>query len=263
MHTDHYGLAGTLLRLGQMRLLMHRLDWLFVDTHMRDHVGLDRDVEAWLARNGFEMPDSDAAKRAMDPLYRLTIVAPDTQIEDGDRIALNGSACTVVWTPGHTLGHVCLHSPEQRFLISGDHVLDPITPNVSMLLEEMDNPLGHYVASLRKVAALEADVVLPAHGEPFEGLQRRVGELLEHHVAREEAILDALRGRWLSGGDVARALPWTRRGRRFDELADGQQGMAVSETLSHLELLWTEGRVTRADANAVVVYTLGQFGTAL
>src|SRR6476661_7925124 len=36
MHTDHYGLAGTLMRLGHMRLLMHRIDWLYLKGQWTD-----------------------------------------------------------------------------------------------------------------------------------------------------------------------------------------------------------------------------------
>jgi glyoxylase-like metal-dependent hydrolase (beta-lactamase superfamily II) len=219
VHADHYGMAGTLLRLGRMRLLMHRLDWVYADRRFRDLDRAELDIHAWLARNGFQVPLRTAAERALDSLYRVTVIAPDREIEDGDAIPLRDSACQVVWTPGHTQGHVCLHAPERRFLLAGDHVLDPITPNVSMNFEDIHNPLGRYVHSLRKAAELEADIVLPAHGSPFTGLQRRVRELLAHHDDREAAVLDALRGIPRTAGDVARLLPWTRRGRRFEELA--------------------------------------------
>jgi glyoxylase-like metal-dependent hydrolase (beta-lactamase superfamily II) len=36
MHPDHYGMAGTLKRAGRMRLLMHRLDWLYLEAQRQD-----------------------------------------------------------------------------------------------------------------------------------------------------------------------------------------------------------------------------------
>jgi glyoxylase-like metal-dependent hydrolase (beta-lactamase superfamily II) len=255
-HPDHYGLAGTLLGLGQMRLLMHRLDWVFIQTHLTDMQQYDRDVTAWLARNGFDGPRSAINERRLESLGRVRIVAPHQELADGDSIAIAGSACSVVWTPGHTLGHICLHAPEQRFLIAGDHVLDPITPSVGLILEELGNPLGDFLSSLRKVAKLDADVVLPAHGAPFSGLERRVDELLAHHTEREAAILDALTGPGaLTAGDVARALPWTRRRQRFADLGARHQAMAVQETLSHLEHLRAAGRLTRVNAGGRLRYS--------
>lgn len=245
MHTDHYGLVGTLMRLGQMRLLMHRLDWVFLDRHFRDRAQFKHDLDTWLALNGFGGPLRDAEKRLLDPFWQLTLVAPDVPLEDGDRIAVAGGDCTVVWTPGHTIGHICLFAPTQRYLLSGDHVLDPISPNVGLPLEEVGNPLGEYLDSLRKVATLDADLVLPAHGQPFTGLQRRVHELLAHHDEREAAVLAALDGGARTGAEVAAALPWTRRRLHLHELHATQQRLAVTETLSHLELLRSMGLVDR------------------
>jgi glyoxylase-like metal-dependent hydrolase (beta-lactamase superfamily II) len=32
-----------------------------------------------------------------------------------------------------TQGHICLHAPQRRFLLSGDHLLDPVTETISHL----------------------------------------------------------------------------------------------------------------------------------
>lgn len=45
---------------------------------------------------------------------------PDNSPRDGDRITINGVAGTVILTPGHTEGSLCLHLPEQQLLIAGD-----------------------------------------------------------------------------------------------------------------------------------------------
>ena len=76
--------------------------------------------------------------------------------------------------------------------MTGDHVLDPISPNVSLAREYLGNPLGQYLQSLRKVGELDADLVLPAHGDPFRSISRRVRELLAHHDEREAEVLEAV-----------------------------------------------------------------------
>jgi glyoxylase-like metal-dependent hydrolase (beta-lactamase superfamily II) len=252
MHTDHYGLAGTLLRLGSMRLLMHRLDWLYIEHQRSDYEASRVASDEWLHRNGF------TARRERDANWeafqRMTLVEPHQQLEDGDRITLTGSNYEVVWTPGHSPGHICLFDAERHFLISGDHVLEPITPNVSLWHDGLGNPLGAFLDSLRKVAALDADLVLPAHGEPFMGLQRRVDELLAHHNKREAAVEAVLNGRQPTATEVAAALPWTRRKRSYAELPVTQQRMAMTETLSHLEHLHAIGRADRIERNGTVYY---------
>ena len=245
-HTDHYGLAGRLVELSRARMLMHRLDWLFVKTELADFsVAIDR-LDAWLSENGAppELLD-DEQRRAVDMFGRYTVRAPDVELEDGHRIAAGRHEFRVVWTPGHTGGHICLHDPERRVFLSGDHVLDPISPNVSLNRASLGNPLAEYLASLRKVGSLDADLVLPAHGEPFQGLTRRVGELLAHHDEREQEVLEALSHGARTAYEVTAALPWTRRRTTLAELALSQQRMALTETLAHLEELRARGLARR------------------
>ncbi len=254
-HADHYGLAGTLVRLGQLRLLMHRLDWLYLQTHLTDLIAYRDDSLAWLEQHGLPPGAASVSVRhAFDALRRFTLVAPHETVEDDQLIHAGRHTFRVVWTPGHTPGHICLFDAERRLLIAGDHVLDPITPNVSLWRDEHGSPLGDFLASLRKVAELDADLVLPAHGEPFTGLRRRVAELLAHHDEREQAILGSLDGRRLSAADIARCLPWTRRRQSFDGLPASQQRMAVSETLSHLRELEQQGLVAQATADGRTVF---------
>jgi len=237
-HADHYGLAGTLVRLGRLRLMMHRLDWLFIRTRLTDVQAYHRSAVEWLQRNGLPPRDyPDDERRALEQTRRFQVVAPHEELDDGARIPVGAGEYEVIWTPGHTPGHICLFDSRQRLLLSGDHVLDPITPSVSYWRPDAGNPLGDYLASLGKVADLDAELVLPAHGEPFTGLRRRVDELRAHHAEREAAVLDALAGAPAPAAEVAARLPWTRRRRRFGELSILQQEMAVSETLSHLEEL--------------------------
>ncbi|MCC6174699.1 MAG: MBL fold metallo-hydrolase [Chloroflexi bacterium] len=243
-HSDHYGLAGTLVGLTQARLLMHRLDWLFVERELTDFNAAIARMDAWLRLNGAP-PEmlSEEQRRAADMFARYTVQRPDEQLEDGHEIVAGNYRFQVVWTPGHSAGHICLYEPERKVLLTGDHVLDPITPNVSRNREHQGNPLGQYLQSLRKVAELDADLVLPAHGEPFYGIGRRVRELLEHHDEREREVLEAVSHGLSTGYEVASRLPWTRRRRRFADLPLSQQRMALTETLAHLEELRERGRI--------------------
>jgi glyoxylase-like metal-dependent hydrolase (beta-lactamase superfamily II) len=243
-HADHYGLAGTLVGLTQARLLMHRLDWLYVKQELSDFAGTIARFDYWLRLNGApqEMV-SEEQRRSADMYRRYTVQAPDEQLEDGQRIVADGHAFQVVWTPGHTSGHICLWDAERKALLTGDHVLDPITPNVSLNREGQGNPLGEYLASLRKVAELDADLVLPAHGEPFNGVARRVRELLAHHDEREAEVLEAVSHGDRTAYQVAADLPWTRRRRTLADLSLGQQRMALTETIAHLEELRSRGLI--------------------
>jgi glyoxylase-like metal-dependent hydrolase (beta-lactamase superfamily II) len=258
-HTDHYGMAGTLIGLTQAKLLMHRLDWVHIQQEMVDFgTTIDR-MNAWIKLNGAPEEMTAAERdRATHNFRRYTIVEPDLKVEDGHEIVVKEHKLKVVWTPGHTNGHICLYDAERRTLMTGDHVLDPISPNVSLARDYQVNPLGEYLQSLRKVGELDADLVLPAHGDPFRDISRRVRELLAHHDEREAEVLEAVSHGERTGYQVASALPWTRRRRPFSDLQLGQQRMAMTETLAHLEELRARGLAQRDRQGDLLLYTRSQ-----
>jgi glyoxylase-like metal-dependent hydrolase (beta-lactamase superfamily II) len=246
-HMDHYGLAGTLLAAGVPELGMHPRDWQIVKIRAAEGDD-DAIVDSWLARNGLPLEPADD-----DPDYeRYDVAKPTRLIEDGERIG----RLRALWTPGHSPGHLCFVDTVSGRTFTGDHVLDPGTPHVGLWLDRGRDPMGEYVASLRAVGAVETSGVLPAHGEAFPDLARRVEELLEHEAARERDVLHALNAGPSSATTVAGALRWRRRGDRFDQLPNGYQQFAVAETLAHLEHLRARGLVTRDERTAPITWAL-------
>jgi glyoxylase-like metal-dependent hydrolase (beta-lactamase superfamily II) len=244
-HFDHYGLAGTLLREGVRELWMHRLDWMFAQMMLQAGTAADAEADDWIARNGLrvdEMLEDELHHR------RTELARPTSEAEDGTPIG----RLRAIWTPGHSPGHLCFLDTQSRRIFTGDHVLDPITPHVGIWNDDRGDALGEYVASLRKVAAFGANAALPAHGEPFPDLIRRVDELLAHEEEREARVLAALDDGHRDATSIARALPWTRSQRRLETLSAAHQQFAVAETLAHLQHLVQRG-VVRRDA-AVLPY---------
>jgi glyoxylase-like metal-dependent hydrolase (beta-lactamase superfamily II) len=249
-HFDHYGLAGTLVRAGVAELGMHALDWKFVTALLSDPAYMDAAADAFIARNGLVV---DALlEDEIEHHRRSELTQPTRLLEDGDR----SGRLRAVWTPGHSPGHLCFVDERSGKMFTGDHVLDPVTPHVGIWHESRGDALGEYNDSLRKVAAIGATGVLPAHGEPFPDLRRRTDELLAHHETRDAQVLAALAAGARSAGDVARALPWTRRNKPFGELEEAHQQFAVAETIAHLENLRTRGRVVRADEGDAISYAM-------
>ncbi|OMH24838.1 MBL fold metallo-hydrolase [Tersicoccus phoenicis] len=76
-------------------------------------------------------------------------------------------------TPGHTDGHVALLLPDRGTVVTGDALvtLDPYTgiagPQIVSAAATADTRQA--LASLDAIAALDADVALPGHGDPWRG----------------------------------------------------------------------------------------------
>jgi len=248
VHFDHYGLAGTLRRAGISELIMHENDWAFARDYLGDPAALDGVADRWISRNGLHF---DAVLDDELQHNRTEVAEPTSLAADQTRIG----RLLAIWTPGHTAGHLCYVDTRSGKMLTGDHVLDPITPHVGVWHEHRGDPLGDYIASLQKVKAIGASGVLPAHGEPFPDLDRRVDQLLAHEETREWQVLDRLGTAGnASAADIARALPWTRKNRNFSELSEAHQQFAVAETIAHLEHLRLAGRVVRDTSGATIAY---------
>jgi glyoxylase-like metal-dependent hydrolase (beta-lactamase superfamily II) len=103
-------------------------------------------------------------------------------LKDGDVIQLGTRTLTVLHTPGHTSGGICLHDNEM--ILSGDTVFP------GGYLGRADLPSGSWqelVDSLERLARLDVRIMLPGHGEPlFSGasshleLAKRTAQLLRY-----------------------------------------------------------------------------------
>ena len=148
-HIDHHGLSR---RLGEASGALdrdaRRRGAEPAGPHRQGRRGADGG-RAWLARCGApaEMMEEFSADLAEAlGLYRLA--EPDVLLNDGDDLDLPGRRIRVVWTPGHTPGHICLHDADHDLLLTGDHLLPRISPNIGLTPGTKDSPLTSYLESL-------------------------------------------------------------------------------------------------------------------
>jgi glyoxylase-like metal-dependent hydrolase (beta-lactamase superfamily II) len=160
----------------------------------------------------------------------------DLHFTDGELLPVVDWSLRVIWTPGHTAGHVCLHEERTNLLLSGDHVLPRITPNIGYdaAVDEGRNPVAEYVSSLGRLSGLHPDEVLPAHLWRFEDLDGRVGELRAHHEQRLDEMRRAVAAGSQTTWEVAQAVSWSRP---WEQFTTSMKYFALSETLAHLVYL--------------------------
>jgi len=90
------------------------------------------------------------------------VLPPDDTLDDGKRIAIIGLTGSILHTPGHTQGSVCLYLPDQTLLLAGDTLF-------AGSVGRTDLPGGdttQLIASIHdRLLTLPDDVtVIPGHG---------------------------------------------------------------------------------------------------
>ena len=156
------------------------------------------------------------------------------RLDDGMMIRGDGVTLHALHTPGHASDHLCYYLEEERALFTGDLILGGSTT----VIPPDDGDLGDYLASLRRVLALDVQRIYPAHGPVLEPARPVIEGYIAHRLQREAQILEALG----AGAETAVEIV----ARVYREVATALHPVARLSVLSHLAKLEREGRVTRA-----------------
>jgi glyoxylase-like metal-dependent hydrolase (beta-lactamase superfamily II) len=241
-------MSGRLVREWGCRFVMHERAAKLVDRYNDTPGYVDR-----LLRIGrtHGVPDrlleSATADLATRPDYMPLIDPPDHTVADGERIDIGGGrGLEVVHTPGHEPAHICLRDSQTGILFSGDHILPRISP-VIMWDEDLGDPLGDYLSSLRKLLAIGVELTYPAHGTLIDQGDERARQILLHHDRRLLDMAQLVRERDSTAWEVM--LKSFR-----PNLTPLESRLAFLETVSHLEHLEMTGRLQHEDREGTIVF---------
>ena len=130
-------------------------------------------------------------------IYRdAELPGPMENLADGATVHGDGVTLVAVYTPGHASDHLCYYFQEERALFTGDLILGGTTT----VIPPDDGDLGDYMASLRRLQALDVRRIYPAHGPVIEDAPAKIQEYIDHRLMRERQILEAL-----GDGQIGRA----------------------------------------------------------
>jgi glyoxylase-like metal-dependent hydrolase (beta-lactamase superfamily II) len=114
--------------------------------------------------------------RAMAAVMRFNRTKADVLLKDSDII----DGLTVIHTPGHTGGSICLYLPG-RALFVGDALLTDDERMLSLPRRSMSTDLDQAKESIKKISELKYSVLLPGHGPPIE---RNASAITKEFVTR-------------------------------------------------------------------------------
>lgn len=242
LHSDHSGLAAELATQSS-KIYISRADGELLTLSLTQGLGRVEEYRSY----GFSEKELENFWENPSMKYRQESPFNFTYVADGDVLTYGGRRLEVIFTPGHTPGHVCLYDRANKVMFLGDHVLFNITPNITTW-PFFEDPLGHYVHSLMDISIYDVRLPLPAHRGVNGTMAERVGTIIEHHGARIREMLDILTERpGLTPYDLSGMMTWRVHG-KTNSWADfplNQKWFAVGETAAHLDYLLKRGRVRR------------------
>ena len=153
---------------------------------------------------------------------------PDVPIQDGETV----QGMEAVFTPGHAADHLCFARPD-GVLFSADHVMSWS----SSIVSPPGGDMAAYFASLKRLLARQETTYLPGHGPVLTDPHPYVEALLEHRIARENAIAAALQGGPQTTKGLVEAL--------YSKIDPILKMAAERNVIAHLMKLQGEGRVTQ------------------
>jgi glyoxylase-like metal-dependent hydrolase (beta-lactamase superfamily II) len=137
----------------------------------------------------------------------------------------------LIATPGHAADHVCF--VWKRACFCGDLILgrgSSIVPPAAL-----GGSLPDYMASLRRVAELDVDLLCPGHGPWITEPGARAADYIEHRLERERRLVAAL-----AAGERSRTRLLDEV---WDDVPDVLRPAAAFAMQAHLEKLEAEGRL--------------------
>ncbi len=110
---------------------------------------------------------------------------PDHQPADAETLTLGGSRLVTIHTPGHASNCVCYFLEREHLLITGDHVLEGVSP----VILPPDGNMADYLRSIDKLFAYDFEKIAPGHGELMKQGKQVLEALRAHRLARENKVL--------------------------------------------------------------------------
>ena len=169
-----------------------RVTHVLMTHHHIDHsplaIPLARDYGCEVYGYGLQIRPPEGGEVRMEAGDDLTF-KPDVEIRCGDEIKGDGWTIEAIHTPGHTSNHMCFDLREENTLFSGDHIMGWSTSVVS----PPDGHMGDYLNSLERIKARKFDRIWPTHGPCIDNVDEFVGAYINHRLARESQIMEALK----------------------------------------------------------------------
>jgi glyoxylase-like metal-dependent hydrolase (beta-lactamase superfamily II) len=238
-HEDHCGLAKQLRdEAKEAEVFVH--GWETGHRKGRLEYGENR---ALLERAGVPPEEIAGMRRMYEGVRRFADALEDhehAELSDNEELRFERGALRVVHTPGHTPGSCSFLREADRTVIAGDCVLKRITPNPVLSPDPLDptrrfRSLAEYLVSLARLRSLHPTLVYGGHGDPVEDYEELFNRYLRAIDERQSEVIRLIPKTGATAWDIAVEL--------FPGADDVHRFLAVSETVAHLDLAHSDGKL--------------------
>jgi glyoxylase-like metal-dependent hydrolase (beta-lactamase superfamily II) len=238
-HEDHCGLARSLRdEAKDADVLVHGWE----TGHRKGRLEYDEHRQL-LVRAGVPAEDIEQMRRMYEGVRAYADALEDhehSELKDEAELEFATGSLRVIHTPGHTPGSCSFLREADRTLIAGDCVLKRITPNPVLSPDPIDpsrrfRSLAEYLVSLARIRSLSPTLVHGGHGDVVTDFEELFNRYLRAVRERQQDVIRMVPKSGATAWDVSREL--------FPGADDVHRFLAVSETVAHLDLAHSEGKI--------------------
>lgn len=244
-HPDHVGLAGWFQHEHGAEIWATLTAWLMARMLTLDvQETPPPETLAFWQRAG--MNPQILAERASGKVFNFAdTVSPIPlgykRILQDDVLTMGGRDWTVHIGNGHAPEHATFWSHSDNLVIAGDQIISSISPNLGVYATEPEaDSVGEWLESCERLSrtAKAEHMVFSGHKLPFTGLPFRLKQLIDNHHSALARLLTFLETPH-SAAECFQPL-FKRR------IGEGEYGLALVESIAHLNHLFKEGKVVRS-----------------
>ncbi|MFY9607137.1 MAG: MBL fold metallo-hydrolase [Blastocatellia bacterium] len=235
-HADHYGLARVVVEESGATVLIHEWDAPAVSANTDYRAYRELLSQAGVPPEAIERMEAgyEKFKGFAHPLEHVETV------KDEDEILFEHESLTVVHTPGHTPGSICLVRTSNRLVFASDTVLKNITPNPVLSPDPIDEKrrfqsLGEYLVSLARIRSLAPTVLKGGHGDDVTDYDEHFHRLYRFTQMRQSKLMGLLPREGITAWEASSLL--------FPEAKGYHRFLALSETVAHLDYAVAESKL--------------------
>lgn len=210
-HLDHAGAAQALVdRSGAELCALHGLaDW---------YGAYPKSIEAEDLLGTRVLSRHGVSSEALAPISAHNAAAHEygsaasvtTRLADGEVLPFASRELRVLHRPGHSPSDTLLFDSDRGLLLAGDVLLADV-PTSALISPPLDGSevnvrpraFAQYLDSLLQLQAMDVELVLPGHGEPFGGPAKLISDRIARYETTTERIASLLDGKPRTAWQIA------------------------------------------------------------